>query len=142
MGVISAHCVVTAATWHAAAPKTELSQVLYKIVTPYRPQAWLRALQDSNLMHLFPTLVHNLTHGAPIGNLPPLTYTFIPDNLTLADIDPDYMDSFLADEIISGCMDGPYSVKSAQTIFNGHFRTAPLGFIEKPSSSALRRAAQ
>ena len=47
------------------------------------------------------------------------------------------MDSFLADEVASGHMDGPYSIETVHHIFNGHFRTAPLGFVEKLGSSAL-----
>src|SRR5882724_11164027 len=67
----------------------------------------------------------------------PLSYTFIPNNLASADINLSYMDSFLADEVASGHMDGPYSIETVHHIFNGHFRTAPLGFVEKLGSSAL-----
>jgi len=55
----------------------------------------------------------------------------------LADINPSYMDSFLADEVTSGCMDGPYSIETAHCIFNGHFQTVPLGFVEQAGLSAL-----
>jgi len=47
------------------------------------------------------------------------------------------MDSFLAEEVSSGCMDGPFTMEMAHLIFRGHFRTAPLGFVEKPGSSSL-----
>ena len=66
------------------------------------------------------------------------TFSYIhPNNLGSADIDPTYMDSFLVEEVASGHMDSPYSIKQAHSIFKGHFQTAPLGFIEKPGSSTL-----
>ena len=37
-----------------------------------------------------------------------------------------------------GRMDGPFTIDEAHSIFASHFRTAPLGFVEKPGSSALR----
>jgi len=87
---------------------------------------------------MFPNLYYDHTYGAPIGDLPPLTYTFIPENLKSAKIDPLYMDNFLASEIATGRIDGPYTITQAHIIFNGHFRTAPLGLVEKPGSDALR----
>jgi len=47
------------------------------------------------------------------------------------------MDNFIKDELDSGHFDGPFSLEEARTVFGGHFRMAPLGFIEKPGSSAL-----
>jgi len=83
-------------------------------------------------MYTFPNLVHDHMFGVPIGNLPPLTYTFIPNNLKSAEIDPLYMNKFLASEVATGHIDGPFTKDQAHTIFNGHFHTAPLGLIEKP----------
>src|SRR6266481_2693618 len=34
-------------------------------------------------------------------------------------------------------MDGPYSIEQAHIVFGGHFRTCPLGLVEKPGSTAL-----
>jgi len=48
------------------------------------------------------------------------------------------MDNFLAAEVTTGCMDGPFTVAQAHAIFGGHFRTAPLGLVEKPGSTSLR----
>jgi len=137
MVATSAHCVGIQATWPVNAPETESESILYKHVTPYNPEAWHLALLSSGLIDSFPNLVHDLVHGAPIGNLPPLSYTFIPNNLASANINPDYMYYFLAKEITSSCMDGPYSIDMAHQIFKGHFWTAPLGLVEKPSSGAL-----
>jgi len=79
-------CVVMQAIQPFVAPEIEHNSILYKCVTPYDPKAWHLTLQNTNLLDSFPNLVHDLVHGAPIGDLPPLSYTFIPDNLELADI--------------------------------------------------------
>src|SRR5882724_1883565 len=136
MEVISVPNVATAATPHATVLETKSKYILYKIVTLYDLKAWHLALQHADLLHLFPNLVHNLTYGSPIGNLPPLSHTFIPNNLGLADIDPAYMDSFLAEEVTSSHMDGPFTVNYSHQIFNGHLQMAPLSFVEKPGSTA------
>src|SRR5882724_3946462 len=138
MEVISVPNVATAATPHATVLETKSKYILYKIVTPYYVMAWHLALQHADLLHLFPNLVHDLTYGSPIGNLPPLSHTFIPNNLGSANIDPAYMDSFLEEEVTSGHMDGLFTVDYAHQIFNGHLWTVPLGFVENPGSTALR----
>ena len=68
------------------APTIDSSCILYKVVTPYRPEAWKQALIDVDLMHIYPNLVHDLTHGSPIGNPPPICFNFIQKNLPLANI--------------------------------------------------------
>jgi len=35
-------------------------------------------------------------------------------------------------------MDGPFSIKEAHIIYGGHFRTCPLGLVEKPGSVDFR----
>jgi len=35
-------------------------------------------------------------------------------------------------------MDGPFTIEQAHTIYGGHFRTCPLGLVEKPGSLALQ----
>jgi len=66
-----------------------------------------------------------------------LSYTFIPENLRSANLDPVYMDGLLAEEATAGHTNGPFTTDEAHSIFGGHFHTAPLGFVEKPSSSTL-----
>jgi len=72
---------MTLTTRHVAAPGTDHSVVLYRTITPYNPDGWKLALLSSGLTHSFPNLVHDMTYGVPIGNLPPLTHTFIIWNL-------------------------------------------------------------
>ena len=119
------------------APQTDLSKVLYRVVTPYRPNTWQQALQDAGITHLYPNLVHDLIHGSPIGNPPPIDFTFIPRNLLSANIRPEYISSLITEEIAAGRMDGPFTIDEAHIIYNGHFQMCPLGLVEKPGSSAL-----
>jgi len=119
------------------APAIDLSRILYKVVTPYRPEAWKQALIDADLMHIYPNLVHDLTHGSLIGNTPPICFTFIPKNLPSANIQPEYISNLIAEEVAAGRMDGPYTIEQAHAIYQGHFRTCPLGLGEKPGSTAL-----
>ena len=87
METMSAPYVAMAATLHADAPEIDFDTILYKIVTPYIPKAWHLALQQADLLHLFPNLVHDLIYGSPISHLPLLTHTSIPNNLSSANFD-------------------------------------------------------
>jgi len=46
--------------------------------------------------------------------------------------------NFIQDELDASHLDGPFSFKEAHIIFDGHFHTTHLGFIEKPGSTVLR----
>ena len=131
------HFAVTQSMGPLLTPETDLSKVLYKVTTHYRPDAWWQALQDAGITLLYPNLVHDLIHGSPIGNPPPIDFTFIPRNLPSANIRPEYISSLIAQEVVAGCMDGPFSVDEAHVIYGGHFRTCPLGLVQKPGSAAL-----
>jgi len=120
------------------APETDPNGILYKIVTPYVPEAWRLALLDAGLTLRYPNLVHDLSFGSPIGNPPPIEHTFIPDNLPSAKIQPEYITNLINEEVAAGHMDGPFTTAEAHSIYGGHFRTCPLGLVEKPGSSALR----
>ena len=123
--------VGTHTTEHVFVPTIDLDQVLYIIVSPYVPSAWQRALDAANITHLFPNLVHDITFGSPIGNPPPLTHTFIPPNLASANIQPEIINKELLDEVATSHMSGPFSTHDAHQIFKGHFRTSPVGLVEK-----------
>jgi len=125
-------------TRRPAAPEIDAAACLYKIVSPYQPNAWELVLHETGLLYDFPNLISNLTYGAPIGNPPILSHTFIPNNLKVANLDPAYMDSFLAAEVATGRIDGLFTVYQAHALFGGHFHMAPLGLVEKPGSTALR----
>jgi len=133
MANISVPCAETL-TQCLATPGIDKTQCLYNIVTPYDPLAWGISLCESRLLYSFPCLIFDLKYGAPISNPPPLTHTFIPANLKSAEFDTSYMDRFMATEVASGQIDGPFTVPQVHTIFGGHFYTAPLGLVEKLGS--------
>jgi len=114
---------MTATIPHAVAWGIDLSSILYKVIIPYKPDGWRLALASAGLTDTFPNLVHNITYGTPIGNPPLLTHMFIPNNLSSADIDPAYMDSFIQEELDVGHFDCPFTIQQAHIIFNGHFHT-------------------
>jgi len=120
-----APCAMTAIMPCVIAPGIDLPSIIHRSITPYKPEGWRQGLLSTGLTHSFPHLVHNISSGSPIGNPPPLTYTFIPHNLKSADIDPVYMDNFIK-ELIAGCFNGPFSVEELHIIFGGHFCMAPL----------------
>ena len=128
---IPAHSVAINTTELSPARATDLRKVLYILVTPYFVTAWKDALDSANLIQSFPNLVHDITHGLPIGNPPPLLRTFIPDNLSSANVRPDIIRDELREETAAGRMSGPFSIEEAHIIFNGHFRTSPIGLVEK-----------
>jgi len=80
-----------------------------------------------NLTDSYPNLIHDLSFGSPIGNLPPIDFTFIPNNLPSAKIQPDYMMRLINKEVAAGYMDRPFSVHQAHIMYEGHFWMCPLG---------------
>jgi len=52
---------------------------------------------------------------------------------------PHIVDNEIATELSARQMSGPFSISEATTIFNGHFRTSPLGLVEKEPGSGKWR---
>lgn len=124
---MSAPSVITLSTERRDVLETDFCRV----VTPYDADEWALALHRCNLTTKYPNLVHDIRFGAPIGDPPPLSYTFIPSNMPSANDHPEVVDEYLAEECAAGRISGPYSREEASTLFHGHFRTAPMGVIEK-----------
>jgi hypothetical protein len=110
-----------------------------RIVTTYIPEAWSRTLEECGLSHKYPFLVNDISFGSPIGNPPNLSYTFIPENMPTALQHPEVVESFIEEERSLGRVSGPYTITEAFVFFGGHFRTAPIGFVEKEPLSAKWR---
>ena len=53
------------------------SHIFNKIVSPYDPNVFNNSFHKHNILHLYPTLVHNLISGFPIGSMPEMTRTTI-----------------------------------------------------------------
>ena len=94
--------VATLTTVRVFAQEISLHCTLYIHTTPYNPSAWHAALASSNLLSLFPNLLHDLTYGSPIGNPPPLSKKFLPKNLPSANIHSALIDQELLAEVAAG----------------------------------------
>ena len=117
-----------------SAPEIELCTVLLHTPSPYKPDGWKEALESCNITSLFPILVQDIVYGSPIGNLPPITHTFIPDNLPF---NLGFIAQDIAAKVLAGRMSGPFTISQAHVIFSGHFRTSPLGLVPKDAKTFL-----
>jgi hypothetical protein len=73
---------------------------------------------------------------------PALTNTFIPHNMPSANEQSERVDAHFLEELAAARMSGPYTVDEAHLLFHGHFRTAPIGFIERPPGCGKWRMVQ
>ncbi|TFY75489.1 hypothetical protein EWM64_g8522, partial [Hericium alpestre] len=48
---------------------------------------------------------------------------------------PEFIEEHIAEELATGHLSGPFSLSEAFLFFGGHFRTAPLGVVEKEPGS-------
>ena len=101
------------------APETDLEKILYIQTSPYNPMAWNDALINCHQCSCFLKLMHDLTYGSPIGNLPPLTSMFLLWNLSSADLHPQLIDQELVTKVAAGHMSGLFTPDQAATIFGG-----------------------
>ena len=56
---------------------------------------------------------------------------FIPKNLPSATLLPEVISNEIAAELSAGHISGPFTLEEAHFIFDGHFRTSPLGLVKK-----------
>src|SRR5882672_641573 len=115
----------------ASAQEIDLHHTLYIRTTPYDPDAWHATLRSSNLLSVFPNLVHDLMYGSPIGNPPPLSKIFLPNNLTSDNIQQILIYQELPSKVSMGRMSCPFTIPQASIIVGGPFHSSPVGLIEK-----------
>ncbi|KAJ3567307.1 hypothetical protein NP233_g6448 [Leucocoprinus birnbaumii] len=97
-----------------------------KIVTPYDADAFEFLLNRHNLTESYPHLVHNLRHGFPIGNFPPLEHTVILKNHPSVERHIEVVDAYLVEEVTAGRMDGPFTQEEVERILRGPIQVSPL----------------
>jgi hypothetical protein len=101
--------------------------------TPLRAEAFASALQHAHLTHRYPSLVHDIIHGFPIGlHMPNVSQNFLPPNHYKTVEEDQIIQAKLTNEVTLGRMSGPFSVSQAEHFFGGPFRTAPLAIVPKP----------
>ena len=53
------------------------SHIFNRIISSYDPEAFDNFLHKHNIFHLYPSLVHNLVSGFPIGSMPEMAKTTV-----------------------------------------------------------------
>jgi hypothetical protein len=106
-------------------PLRERASERDRIITPYNPLAFERALDAANLTHMYPDLVHNLTYGFPLGDVAPITETYTPPNHFSVDEHHAAINEYFYAERDLKRMSGPFSKSEVEEIL-GPFRTSPI----------------
>ncbi|QRW19825.1 Reverse transcriptase (RNA-dependent DNA polymerase) domain-containing protein [Rhizoctonia solani] len=112
-----------------------------KIVTPLIPAAWHSCLENLKLLHMFSNVPVGLTQGFQLGASWALSSTSTLPNHKSAHDSPSIIDSHTSKELVLGCYSDPFLHTS---LFNliGHFCSALLGLVSKPSSPGEFRMVQ
>ena len=111
-----------------------------RIVTPMHFAGFDTLLTRYNLSNSFPTLVHRIRYGFPLGNFMPLLRTYVFRNHVFNPSDVDRPSQYLAEEVAVGRMSGPFTEGELRWYFgNQHFQTAPLGVVPKASEPGCFR---
>ena len=93
---------------------------------PYNTDAFESSLLKFNLTDSYPQLVQNLCHGFPLGNMPPLLDAVILPNHPSCLEYSQAIDEYLASEVASQRMSGPFSHEEVGRILRGPFQSSPL----------------
>lgn len=107
------------------------SEVFNRIITPYNTSSYEFHLQKFNLTEEYSSLVYDLQHGFPIGDIAPPTRTYIPKNHKSALDHLDIIHAYCNNEVKLGCMSGPFTKAQIHDILGRHFVSSPLGVVEK-----------
>ncbi|QRW22286.1 Reverse transcriptase (RNA-dependent DNA polymerase) domain-containing protein [Rhizoctonia solani] len=134
---------------HTSAPSAAMLDTMHKValtdprkvVTPLILAAWHMCLQRLDLLNLFGNVPIGLTQGFCLGSSCSLLATSIPPNHKSAQDAPDVIDSHICKELSLGRYSGPFTHSLLFSLI-GHFRSAPLGLVSKPSSPGEFRMVQ
>jgi hypothetical protein len=88
--------------------RSALASELNRLPTPSIAENFQTALLETGVTERYPTLVHDIRHGSPLGNPAPLTENHIFKNLEYA---------YLAEEITLGRISGPFTIDEAEFMF-------------------------
>ena len=108
--------------------------------SPYKPEAWKRALEDADIIHLYPNLPQQLRTGFDAG-IRKIHETYAPPNKPTI---VEYLSEFnriIQTELALGCYIGPLSVAEVEYLI-GPFQTSPLSIIPKPGKPGKFRLVQ
>ncbi|PPQ88522.1 hypothetical protein CVT25_009979 [Psilocybe cyanescens] len=114
-----------------------LPEVFSRVITPYSSSAFHALLSKFNLTSAYPSLVHNLDHGFPLGPMPTLKSTHIMNNHPSCRDYPDEVAQYLHDEVTACRMSGPYSRETVERILRGPFQSSPLIVAVQPQGPGV-----
>jgi hypothetical protein len=104
-------------------PPENAFEVMDRVVTPF-----VDGYSKFNLSNSFPTLIHRLRHGFPIGRFLPLDRTYAFKNHVMDPLHVEYVHNYLLEEVALGRMSGPYSADELrQALSRPAFSDCPLG---------------
>lgn len=89
-------------------------------------------LNKHNLTTHHPDLVTNLRHGFPLSSMPELLSTHILRNHPTVNKYPSTVDNYIAEELSTGRMSGPFSQVEVENILRGPFHSSPFIVAVQP----------
>jgi len=106
-------------------------EIFGRITTPYLADNFDSELLQAGLTADYPFLTRNLRLGFPIGKMPALYKTIIiPNHVSCAE-HPSVVADYLAGEVMSGRMSGPFSLERVERILGGAVFVSPLLVAEQ-----------
>ncbi|CAK5269917.1 unnamed protein product, partial [Mycena citricolor] len=114
--------------YHNPLPDTSVShsELFNWVIHPYSTIDFERLLTKHDLLDCYPHLIHNLTHGFPLGRLPILDHTIVISNHMSAREHPKAVAEYLETELGANRMSGPFSLSEMEAICRGPFFASPL----------------
>jgi hypothetical protein len=112
--------------------------ILFPIVTPLRYQKWYEFLEDAGILEEFAEVPKGLCYGFGLGlDHVTLTSTFSPPNHYKSQEHHDFLIEKYSAEILLNRISPGYPPHIVSALV-GHYRTAPIGVIEKELGGKLR----
>jgi hypothetical protein len=109
-------------------------------LTPYKPDAWERALTYYHLISKYPTLPRSMRRGFNFG-IPRITQTFTPPNGPSIETLHAHFCTITDKEFTKGRYLGPFTRSQTESLI-GPFQTSPLSLIPKASNKDSYRLVQ
>ncbi len=113
--------------------------IFSKIVTPYNADTFESSLLKHKLIKFYPFLIRNLRNGFPFGEFPNLSeHVIFPIHNTALPY-MEQIDAYLAEEVDSGQMSGPFTLDETTLILKGPFQCSPIVVDVQPDKLRICR---
>jgi len=108
-----------------------------QVVTPLAVDAIEDVLRRHNLLDEWQPVLSGIKNGFRTGAGTLLEHTVLTKNHTSCDLDPSFIDAYIAGEQAAGRYSRAFDPGELEDLI-GPFRTSPLGLVPKPNSSDYR----